>query len=138
MKQTIRTFVRFNNRTFECGKYTFVPALHSTSWVGHSNRLRKRRRIRSRITPEQQTADGQESELGPRQEPARVTRSGRQVNRPARYLLMTGPKTSQQREGKVVRTDRKLMSPGTGSREEGSDYMSIEKDHVAEVTLSYS
>ena len=27
VKQTIRTFVRFNNRTFECGKYTFVPAL---------------------------------------------------------------------------------------------------------------
>ena len=29
-KQTIRTFVRFNNRTFECGKYTFVPALNLT------------------------------------------------------------------------------------------------------------
>ena len=27
VKQTIRTFVRFNNRTFECGKYAFVPAL---------------------------------------------------------------------------------------------------------------
>ena len=27
MKQTIRTFVHFNNRTFECGKYAFVPAL---------------------------------------------------------------------------------------------------------------
>ena len=27
VKQTIRTFIRFNNRTFECGKYTFVLAL---------------------------------------------------------------------------------------------------------------
>ena len=26
-KTNIRTFVRSNNRTFECGKYTFVPAL---------------------------------------------------------------------------------------------------------------
>ena len=26
-KTNIRTFVCFNNRTFECGKYTFVPAL---------------------------------------------------------------------------------------------------------------
>ena len=26
-KQMIRTFVRLINRTFECGKYTFVPAL---------------------------------------------------------------------------------------------------------------
>ena len=29
-KTNIRTFVRFNNRTFECGKYTFVPALTQT------------------------------------------------------------------------------------------------------------
>ena len=28
-KTNIQTFVRFNNRTFECGKYTFVPALVS-------------------------------------------------------------------------------------------------------------
>ena len=27
IKTNIRTFVRFNNRTFECRKYTFVPAL---------------------------------------------------------------------------------------------------------------
>ena len=33
VKQTIRTFVRFNNRTFECGKYTFVPALYMTTVV---------------------------------------------------------------------------------------------------------
>ena len=26
-KTNIRTFVHFNNRTFKCGKYTFVPAL---------------------------------------------------------------------------------------------------------------
>ena len=26
-KTNIPTFIRFNNRTFECGKYTFVPAL---------------------------------------------------------------------------------------------------------------
>ena len=31
VKKTIQTFVRFNNRTFECGKYTFVPALEKTS-----------------------------------------------------------------------------------------------------------
>ena len=29
-KTNIRTFVRFNNRTFKCGKYTFVPALINT------------------------------------------------------------------------------------------------------------
>ena len=32
VKQTIRTFVRFNNRTFECGKYAFVPALEISIW----------------------------------------------------------------------------------------------------------
>ena len=26
-KTNIQTFVGFNNRTFKCGKYTFVPAL---------------------------------------------------------------------------------------------------------------
>ena len=26
-KTNIRTFVRFNSRTFKCGKYTFIPAL---------------------------------------------------------------------------------------------------------------
>ena len=63
----------------------------STPWVGHSNKLRKRRQIRTREAPKSQI-DNPEP-VPRRAEPMKITRSGRQVTRPARYLLMTGPVT---------------------------------------------
>ena len=76
---------------------------HSTPWIGHSNKLRKRRQIRRRA-PQQQAAS-EESELTTRPETTTITRRGRQVIRPARYLLVTGPKSSQNKRGEVVRLE---------------------------------
>ena len=53
---------------------------HSTPWIGHGNRLRKRRQIRKRKPNEQQASAYEEQREAPH--PKIVTRSGRQVNKP--------------------------------------------------------
>ena len=76
---------------------------HSTPWIGHGNRLRKRRRIRKRKPPcEQQASACEEQEETP--PPKTVTRSGRQVNKPSRYRSVTVPESSQEKREEVVRT----------------------------------
>ena len=59
---------------------------HSTPWIGHGNRLRKRRVIKKRKPVEQQTSACVE------QGETSVTRSGRRVNKPIRYRLVTAVK----------------------------------------------
>ena len=53
---------------------------HSTPWIGHGNRLRKRRQIWKRKPNEQQAGAYEEQREAPH--PKTVTRSGRQVNKP--------------------------------------------------------
>ena len=89
---------------------------HSIPWVEHSNKLRKRRQIRTKKTLEQQTIS-EVPGLGQEAEPtATITRSGRRVSKPARYLLVTGPKASHQKGGEVVRPDEITEKTGIGGR----------------------
>ena len=70
---------------------------HSTPWIGHGNRLRKRRQIRKRKPNEQQASAYEEQREA--LHPKTVTRSGRQVIKPSRYCSVTVPESSQEKRG---------------------------------------
>ena len=82
---------------------------NSSPWIGHSNKLRKRRKIhKPKIAANgAQTEEQDQTQAGDHTntETDIVTRKGRKIRRPARYCSMTVPKCSQQKEEEeVVRT----------------------------------
>ena len=81
----------------------------SIPWIGHSGKLRKQRRVRQRKTagpldPEAaaDSTHGVSSSID--DEKTTVTRSGRQVKKPARFHLIE-PQVHSQNEGEDVRHD---------------------------------
>ena len=75
---------------------------HSTPWIGHGNRLRKRIQILKRKTNNQQASVCEEQTEAPQSKT--FTRSGRQVKGSSRYCLVTVPESSQEKREEVVRT----------------------------------
>ena len=85
----------------------------SNTWIGHSNKLYKRRKVHRRKTKEQQV-DGPEDYIAATcasTEQKCVTRSGRHIKKPVWFRVVTVPGSSQE---EVARTnERNLQSDGT-------------------------
>ena len=100
----------------------------SIPWVGHSGKLRKRRRIRKRDKDDSATtnpeAAGISTLMNGNNGTTRTSRRGRQIRTPARFLCVNGGEVHSQNEGEVVRP--KEISR-IGSREKGS-----RAEHAAE------
>ena len=80
----------------------------SIPWVGHSGKLRKRRRIRKRDKVESAPTNPEvagSSTLTQDNSGIRTTRSGHQVKPPARFLYLNGNEVHSQNEGEVVRPE---------------------------------
>jgi len=88
----------------------------SNTWIGHTNKLYKRRKVHRRKTKEQQV-DGPGDYIAATcasTEQKSVTRSGRHIKKPVRFRVVTVPGSSQEKREEVVRTDeRNLRSDGT-------------------------
>ena len=76
---------------------------NSTPWVGHTGKLWKRRQLRKRKGPEEESAD-QEDENG---HIVKTTCSGRTVRKPSRFLVVNSPQDYSSKQGEVVRHVRK-------------------------------
>ena len=85
---------------------------HSTPWIGHGNRLRKRRRIHKRKPSEQLARGCEEQRKTPL--PKTVTRSGCLVDKPSRYRSVTIPESSQEKREEVARTREITETRGQG------------------------
>lgn len=77
-------------------------------WVGHTNKLRRRRKIRrpkaaTKKTSRNKCAAEGHSDSNQQQPEVMKTRSGRSVRRPPRYLGINSPKVLSSKEGEVVR-----------------------------------
>ena len=89
----------------------------ATPWVGHSGKLRKRRRVFNRLD-KQAATDNQSVEdqsEGRAPDNVTVTRHGHLVKKPARFHIMNSPGTIHKKEGEVVRsheTQREITESG--------------------------
>ena len=78
------------------------PAMAAaTPWVGHCNKLRKRRRIRDK---RDQPAAGGQQMTERTIDNITVTRQGRIVKKPARFTVVNSPEAIHKKEGEVVRS----------------------------------
>ena len=76
-------------------------------WVGHTNKLRRRRRIRRPKNPMTTSQEEDQANQAPPQVEVKKTRSGRRVMKPPRYMLVDSSKVLSGKEGEVVRTERR-------------------------------
>ena len=80
--------------------------MHYTPWIGHGNRLHRRRQIRKRKPNVKKQVHMKNKE---RFHSHRLTRSGCQVNKPSRYCSVTIPESSQEKREEVVKTKEWLL-----------------------------
>ena len=78
---------------------------HAAPWIGHGNKLRKRRKINKKRCNQQSVLQPQDTEQEVNSQRCTVTRSGRQVNKPARYRSVTAQTFSQEKREEVVRNE---------------------------------
>ena len=74
-------------------------------WIGHANKLRRRRRIRRPNVLKERTS-GATSGTATQMPETTTTRSGRTVKRPPRYLCVDSSKVLSGKEGEVVRINK--------------------------------
>ena len=79
----------------------------STPWVGHSERLRRRRRVRcNRKTKNLEVTNKnnqKKTDATEQDNNVKFSRSGRPIKKPARFLHISNPEDHSQKEGEVVR-----------------------------------
>ena len=78
-------------------------------WVGHCNKLRKRRRIRNK---RDQPATGGQDMTERTTDNITVTRQGQIVKKPARFTVVNSPEAIHKKEGEVVRSREQKKRDG--------------------------
>ena len=74
-------------------------------WMGHSKSRRRRQIKRTPVNADQR--QGNDDSPPPQ---TQVTRSGRNINRPARYLQLSAPMGQPRKEGEVVKARERVSN----------------------------
>ena len=74
---------------------------HSTPWVGHSKKMRKRRMLRQRTGSGNTSNNAPMTEAVTTDDQTRVSSRGRQIRTPTRFRLVDSPKAIQKKRGRL-------------------------------------